>query len=81
MAVEDPSDMLKSKVSRFMNKFEETKKNISDSVIKNTNIPRAYGVIKLHKNEQPARIIVPCIDSPIDELSNYYKNILTAVCP
>ena len=27
------------------------------------------------------RIIVSCIDSPIDELSNYYKSILTAACP
>ena len=64
-----------------MNKFDKTKFNINDSLIKNKNILKAYGLMKLYKIGQPAGIIVPCIDSPIEELSNYYKNILTAAFP
>ena len=33
-----------------MKKNDKTQVNISDSLIKNTNIPRTYGLIKLHKN-------------------------------
>ena len=79
--VKEPSDMLKKSVVNFMDKFNETKINISDALIENKNIPRAYGLIKLHKIGHPAKIIVPYIDSPIKKLSNYYKNILTAACP
>ena len=42
-----------------------------------TNLPRAYGIIKLHKQEKPARLIIPCIDSRVEELSDFYYNILT----
>ena len=61
--------------------FEINKGFPRGSQPRNLIIPRAYGLIKLHEIEQPARIIVPCIDSPIEEFSNYYKNILTAACP
>ena len=54
---------------------------MSNCSIKDTNLPRAYGLIKLHKENQPARLTVPCIDSPVKELSNFYKNISTAACP
>ena len=47
--VKEPSDMLKKRVVNFMDKFNETKINISDALIENKNIPRAYGLIKLHK--------------------------------
>ena len=54
---------------------------LDQSKIKNSNLQRAFGLVKTHKPNQPIRVIVPCIDFPVSELSDFYKNILTAACP
>ena len=40
------------------------------------NLPRAYGLPKMHKENHPLRIIVSCIDSPSYFLSKYICNII-----
>ena len=79
--VPDPTRMVKNRIKNLFAKWREAKYFMSTCSIKNTNLPRAYGLIKLHKENQPARIIVPCIDSPVEELANFYKDILTAASP
>ena len=54
---------------------------LDQSKIKNSNLPRAYGLVKTHKPNQPIRVIISCIDSLVSELSDFYKNILTAASP
>ena len=49
--------------------------------IKNSNFPRAYGLIQTHKQNNSIRVIVLYINSPASERSDFYKNILTAACP
>ena len=75
------TDMVKNRIWNLSKEWKIARYFGSNCSIKDTNLPRAHGLIKLHKENQPARIIVPCIDSAVEELSNFYKNILTAACP
>ena len=40
------------------------------------NIPKAYGLIKIHKAGNPLRVIVSSINSPLYYLSLYLHNII-----
>ena len=62
---------------KYLNPSIERKQILTD----NTNLPRAYGLYKIHKNGFPLRTIISCIDSPLSFISNLYKDILTAACP
>ena len=44
--------------------------------ITNGNLPRCYGLPKIHKVDFPLRIIVSSLSSPLYNLSNYIHNIL-----
>ena len=44
--------------------------------IDNTNIPRCYGLFKIHKNGNPIRIIVSFVDSPLYQFDKCLTNFL-----
>ena len=70
----NPLNQLTKSTSKFLKKwlnfgmfdcddsFTEIELNIS-----NTNLPRAYALIKIHKNGYPIRIIVSFVGSPLYE--------------
>ena len=79
---EDPTPTLKNDIISLAKKWNESKFcKLDTSAIKNSNLPRAYGLVKTHKPNNPMRVIVSCINSRVSELSDFYKNILTAACP
>lgn len=45
------------------------------------NLPRAYGVPKIHKVNHPLRIIVSSIGSPLHSLAQYIHNIIIKSIP
>jgi len=45
-------------------------------LITESNLPRAYGLPKIHKQNHPLRIIVSCIDSLLFPLASYLHNII-----
>ena len=47
----------------------------------NSNIARTYGLPKIHKENNPLRIIISDIDSPTCILSKYLKTIITKSLP
>ena len=52
-----------------------------DILTENTNLSRAYGLYRIHKEGLHLRIIISCIDSPLSFISDFYKDILTSACP
>ena len=79
----NPTVEVKNSLKRLNDKWQKDNDVPQILYIKNTNLPRSYGIIKLHKNDHSARIISPCIDSPIADISKFYKDIFIqiAACP
>ena len=78
----DPSDIVINKIlslPKDWNKLQYV--NLDQSKIKNSNLPRAYGLIQTHKQNLPLKVIVSHINSPVSEISDFHKNILTTACP
>ena len=52
-----------------------------DTNIKFTNISRAYGLIKVHKDGFSARILVSTINSPTYQLDKFISSLLNNYLP
>lgn len=75
----DPIRTIESNLKDILNRWHnkkfinnETKKFLSSSKF---SLPRAYGVPKIHK-ENPLRLIVSTINSPLHKLAQYLHQIL-----
>ena len=47
--------------------------------ITDCNLPRAYGLPKIHKPDNPLRIIISSLDSPTYNMASFLQNILKKV--
>ena len=45
----------------------------------NYNIPTVYALIKIHKENNPARLICPYQNHPLSKLSNYLSKLISPV--
>ena len=72
---------IKNKITNLNYKWKNGGYIDHNFYVKETNLPRAYGSIKLNKQDKAARMIIPCIDTPLADISDFYKDILTAACP
>ena len=59
------------KTKGFVDQFVYKKLYISDG-----DLPRSYGLPKIHKKGIPLRIIVSCINSPFYNLAGLLKDII-----
>ena len=48
-----------------------------DSVLQKSNIPKAYGLVKIHKDGFPIRPIISAINSPLYNISKFFTQFLT----
>lgn len=79
----DPTNQLQKKNNELV-KLWEQKNYISPTVAKKLQIrnavpPKIYGLPKLHKKDIPLRPIVSGIQSPLEPMSKFLKNILNNI--
>ena len=77
----DPTSKLKNKITNLNHTWKTDGYIDHNFYVKETNLPRAYGSVKLHKQDKAASRIIPCIDTPHADLSDFNKTRLTAACP
>ncbi|KYN14525.1 hypothetical protein ALC57_13266 [Trachymyrmex cornetzi] len=76
----DPTTMMTNQTHKFLTRWKNMK-YIEQSVYRNLNVtdgnvPRTYGLPKIHKEGNPLRLVISCINSPLYSLANYLKNII-----
>ncbi|NEV49183.1 hypothetical protein EUZ93_01505 [Wolbachia pipientis] len=76
----NPIKIITNQARTLLNRWK-SEKFINDSSYKylyvsDGSLPRAYGLPKIHKEGNPLRLIVSCINSPNYKLANFIKNIL-----
>ena len=77
----NPTKTVRNSIFRLLKKW--TKLNYTQKkwiFTKETNLAKAYRQVKTHKPGLPLRIVISCIDSPLRQLSDFYKEILTKAC-
>ena len=76
----NPSKKIQNKLNTKLKSLEKEKKLSRNQYLKlhsnNLNIPKFYGLIKLHKEGHPIRPIVAFCDTPTDQLSKFITQIL-----
>ena len=83
---DDPTLKLKKLTQKILNDWRQKGylgKDVKKHEINNdnSNLARAYGLPKIHKEYYPLRIIVSAINSPTCILSKYLKTIITKSLP
>ena len=69
--------MVKKKIENLLKKWK-TKKYYDYTVrTKDTILAKSYGLPKIYRRNIPLRIVISCIDSPVSQLSDFYKNIMS----
>lgn len=68
-------------VKRWHNNKWIDDKQYRQLICHNGNLPRCYGLPKIHKDGNPLRIIISAIGSPTYKISNYIHNILVNSIP
>ena len=76
----DPTKKLTTEIRTLLTCWK-TKGFVDQSVYKklyisDDDLPRSYGLPKIHKKGVPLRIIVSCINSPFYNLAGFLKDII-----
>ncbi|XP_071653548.1 uncharacterized protein [Temnothorax longispinosus] len=81
----DPTRQITSKINGLAKSWRN-KDIISEQLFRllnctNGNLPRCYGLPKIHKDGSPLRIIVSTLGSPLYNMANFLHNILVKSVP
>ena len=69
-----PTKTARNRIFRLLKKWSKLKFTEKKNIFtKETNLAKAYGLIKTHRSGLPLRIVISCIDSPLQQLSDFYK--------
>ncbi|KYN10994.1 hypothetical protein ALC57_16846 [Trachymyrmex cornetzi] len=76
----DPTTMMTNQTHKLLSRWKKFN-YIDQSVyrmlnVTDGNVPRTYGLPKVHKEGNPLRIIISCINSPLYSLASFIKNII-----
>lgn len=84
----DPSNALKNIMSKLIKSWTEkgvfdclNSPYIIESNLAHTTISRAYGLIKIHKEHHPARVVVSTIGSPTYVFDKFISKLFTQFLP
>ena len=81
----NPIKSIKNKISELVKNWKSKmyidKKTYNELLITEGQLPRAYGLPKVHKPNIPMRIIISSIGSPSYNLAQYIQNILSTHLP
>jgi hypothetical protein len=72
---------LNNTLKRWLNNNYITKQKYYTLISSDLDLPKAYGIPKIHKKDFPYRIIVSTINSPLHKIANYIHNILNNCLP
>ena len=73
-------NMVKKRIEILLKKWKKAVYIDFKIDTKNTTLAKSYGLAKTYKNNIPLRIVVSCINWPVSQLPDYYKNLLTIAC-
>lgn len=84
----DPTNKVRNCANSLIQKINSKVSSITNDVFKtplshvnNVNLPRAYGLIKIHKKDLPVRIIVSTVNGPTSDIEKRLVSLFNQCIP